>query len=146
MTNGVVKRRFHRCPITRGEYERRSFSHIVHLYLHTTSRFEDRILRLLLSSLPDLFRWFGGLISEFSVHTTTELETKPFSATLIRYEQKWLKVGVNLLNGGFPNEAGEIFLRWYVLVRDSELVHNNRFSKGTALWWLGRSRQALRDD
>ena len=50
----------------------------------------------------------------------------------------------NLLNNGFPSEATEVFLRWYQIVRENEISRNLRVHKGTVLWWLGRSRQALK--
>ena len=94
---------------------------------------------------------FDGSVdfSPSSVHTAAALRAGPFLATLQEYEQKWLKFGVTLLNSGFPNEAGEVFLRWYQFVREAEVAQvaqPTRFLKGTVLWWIGRSRQALRRD
>jgi len=92
----------------------------------------------------ELFRWFGALLREFSEHTAAALTAGPFVPTLERFERKWLVVGINLLNNGFPNEANEIFLGWYQFVRNQEIARTVRFPKGTALWWLGQSSRALR--
>lgn len=134
------------CPITGGTYQHGSFSHVVHLYLHARPQWENRVLPFLFRSPPELFQWFGGLLMEFATHTIAALIAGPFVPTLQRFEQKWLKIGVNLLNNGFPNEATEVFLRWYQLVRENEISHSTRYHKGNVLWWLGRSRQAVRLD
>jgi hypothetical protein len=133
-----------RCRITNATYHHGSFSHIVHLYLHASPRWEHRVLPFLLRSLPELFRWWGGLLNEFLAHTSAAVATGPMVPMLQLFEGKWLKLGVNLLNMGFPNEAGELFLRWYQCVRDCEIDSGGRFPKGTVLWWLGGSGQALR--
>jgi len=83
-----------RCAITGAEYQHGSFSHIVHLFLHTPSKLEDRVLPFLFRSLPDLFHWFSGLVNEFVVHTNSALAAGPFVPVIQRFEQKWLKVGV----------------------------------------------------
>jgi len=130
--------------VTGGTYAHGSFSHLVHLYLHTPALHEDRVLRLLIGALPSVFRWFGGLLNEFTVHTDAAVATGPVVPALQRFESKWLKLGVNLLNSGFPSEAQQVFLRWYQAARASEIACSQRLHKGTAIWWIARSFEALR--
>jgi len=135
------------CRLTGGHYAHGSFPHVVHLYLHVPQRLEKRVLAVLFRMLPDALRWFGEMLTEFSVHTEAVLRAAGrFSEVLQAFEQKWLNVGVTLLNNGLPNEAGEVFSRWYQFVRESELEHRKQYKKGTVLWWIGQSRRALRRD
>ena len=142
-----TKRPFQRtCSVMGATYAHGSFSHIVHLYLHASSRLEDRVLRFLVGSLPAVFQWFGGLLHDFTVHTEAAVRAGPVVSALQRFESKWLKLGVNLLNAGFPSEAQQLFLRWYQLARVTEIDTGQRFHKGTSIWWIARSFEALRAD
>jgi hypothetical protein len=142
----TIKKRVvnHKCKITGGIYQHGSFSHVAHLYLHAPSRLENRVLPYVFGSLPDLFRWFGGLIDEFTVHTEAAVEFDKVIPVLGRYEQKWLKIAANLLDGGFAAEAQQFLLRWCQLVRSIEIKYGKRLHKGTTYWWMGRAFEALR--
>ena len=119
---------------------------MVHLYLHAPPHHEDRVLRCLFSTLPELFKWFGGMLGELTVHATAAIQAGPFLGAMSKFEAKWLKIGVNLLRNGFEREGGEVFLRWYFFIRDSEIGHQIRFPKGTVLWWMGQASQSLHND
>lgn len=134
----------HTCRVTGRIYQHGSFSHVVHLYLHAPPRLENRVLPYIFRSLPDLFRWFGGLLNEFTVHTQAAVDADKVGPVLQRFEQKWLKIAVNLLNSGLAGEAQQFMFRWCQLVRDVEIRYGKRLHKGTTYWWIGRTFETLR--
>ena len=132
------------CKVTGGTYQHGSFSHVVHLYLHAPPRHENRVLPYIFRSLPDLFRWFDGLLREFTVHTEAAVDSDKAISALQFFEQKWLKIAVNLRDSGFAGEAQQFLFRWCLLVRSLEIEYGKRMHKGTAYWWMGKTFETLR--
>jgi len=133
----------HRCHISGGEYEHRSFSDAVHLYINSPKHREDWALGLIFKSIPALIQWLGGLISELDAHTIYAINKESFKDVITKFEIKWLKLAVALLNKGLPVEARTVLIRWYILLRSQETLHNTRYHKGTTLWQIGRVNKEL---
>jgi len=87
----------HRCWISGHEYDHRSFSDAVHIYIKARQHREIWALGLVFASIPMLVRWLEGLLNELEVHTVAALQRENFGEVITRFERKWLTLAAGLL-------------------------------------------------
>jgi hypothetical protein len=143
MERGNIRHGKHRCWVSNHEYGHRTFSHAVHLYIKAKQHREDWALGIVFGSVPLLVRWLEGLLAELEVHTVAALQQEDFGKVITRFERKWLKLAVGLLDRGFTSECSAVLNRWYITLRTQELNRETRFHKGTTLWNIGRANKVL---
>src|ERR1039458_9667944 len=131
-----------RCSVSGEVYLPGSFSDAVHSFIAADPKGEEDALKGLFSAPTAFFQWFSGLLKELELHTLEALRGKELSI-MERWQAKWLRVAVTLLNNKFASEARVLVLRLYQLVRAEEIRRTDRFHKGTILFCLGRANHDL---
>lgn len=132
------------CPVTGVRYSHGSLSHLSHLYWRVSLRFEDLVLRALLSSFPTGFQWFGGILRDLDLHVSLRVKGPGFEDTLRHFERKCLRLGRCFQEAGRHHEARQLYLQLYQSVRTAELSCSKHFHKGAILWFIGSTEEACR--